>query len=55
MNSYISRYGLESNSFLKNSKDIILDTAESHEASTRLDILGSTRGIGLLTGGLSPL
>ncbi len=51
MKNYISRYGLEFNPFLKNSKDITLDSAESHEASTRLDILGATRGIGLLTGG----
>ena len=50
MTDYLSRYGLEQNPFLKNSKDIFLDTAESSEVSTRLGFLSDTRGIGILTG-----
>ncbi len=50
MKDYISRYGLEHNPFIKNSRDILLDTAESSETATRLDFLAETRGIGLLTG-----
>ena len=50
MTDYLSRYGLEQNPFLKNSKDIFLDTAESSEVSTRLGFLSDTKGIGILTG-----
>ena len=50
MTDYISRYGLVHNPFLKNSKDILLQTAESAETATRLSFLAETRGIGLLTG-----
>lgn len=50
MTDYLSRYGLEHNPFLKNSKDILLNTAESSEVSTRLGFLTDTKGIGILTG-----
>lgn len=50
MADYISRFGLEHNPFLKNSKDILLDTSETLETATRLGFLAETRGIGLLTG-----
>ena len=47
---YTSRYGLEFNPFLKNSKDILVETQEFKELRFRLDYLLSTRGFGLLTG-----
>lgn len=45
-----SCFGLEFNPFLKNSKEIIVETEEYREAQTRLDYLSSTKGFGLLTG-----
>lgn len=50
MNDYTARYGLEFNPFIKNAKDILLETTESSEARTRLDYLKDTRGFGVLTG-----
>lgn len=50
MIDYTARYGLEFNPFLKNAKDILLDTAESAEAQLRLNYLGETKGFGVLTG-----
>ena len=50
MTDYLSRYGLEQNPFLKNAKDILLNTSESSEVSTRLSFLSDTKGIGILTG-----
>lgn len=47
---YAARYGLEFNPFVKNAKDILIDTAESSEAKIRLDYLGDTKGFGVLTG-----
>lgn len=47
---YIARYGLEFNPFLKNSRDIYIETEESREVRFRLDYLSQTRGFGLLTG-----
>lgn len=47
---YFTRYGLEFNPFLKNSKDILVNTAEYNEAMFRLDYLAKTKGFGLLTG-----
>ena len=52
MIDYLSGYGLEQNPFLKNSREILLDTAESSEVSTRLGFLSDTKGIGILTGEL---
>ena len=50
MNDYISRFGLEFNPFLKNAKEVIIDTAESAETATRLSYLGDIKGFGFLTG-----
>lgn len=47
---YISRFGLEFNPFIKNSKEIILETADFTEARHRLDLLAQVKGFGLLTG-----
>ena len=47
---YFTRYGLEFNPFIKNSKEILVDTAEYKEALFRLDYLAKTKGFGLLTG-----
>ena len=46
----IARFGLEFNPFLKNSKEIPVDTQESREAAFRLDYLAKNKGFGLLTG-----
>lgn len=45
-----ARYSLEFNPFLKNSKEILFESSEYHEARFRLDYLLRTRGFGLLTG-----
>ena len=50
MIDYPSRYGLEFNPFVKNSKDIIVNNADMSEARIRLDYLGNTKGFGTLTG-----
>ena len=47
---YIARYGLEFNPFLKNSKEVLVETQEYKEALFRLNYLLSTKGFGLLTG-----
>lgn len=47
---YISRYGLEFNPFIKNSKEVLVETQEYREALFRLNYLLSTKGFGLLTG-----
>ena len=46
---YISRYGLEFNPFIKNSKDIIIETSEYKESIYRLNYLLQTKGFGLIT------
>ena len=50
MMDHTARYSLEFDPFLKNSKDILLDTAEMSEAKVRLGYLGDTKGFGVLTG-----
>lgn len=50
MMDYFTRYGLEFNPFIKNSKEILVDTAEYKESLFRLDYLAKTKGFGLLTG-----
>ncbi len=50
MIDYAAKYGLKFNPFLKNTKDILLQTAEASEARVRLDYLGNTKGFGILTG-----
>ena len=47
----VSRFGLEFNPFLKNSKEILVETAQRREALFRLSYLARTKGFGLLTGG----
>ena len=49
MMEYFTRYGLEFNPFLKNSKEILVDTNERKETLFRLDYLAKTKGFGLLT------
>ncbi len=46
----IARFGLEFNPFLKNAKEIPVDTRESREAAFRLDYLAKNKGFGILTG-----
>ena len=48
--NYTARYGLEFNPFLKNAKEILVDTNEYRETLFRLDYLAKTKGFGLLTG-----
>jgi type II secretory pathway predicted ATPase ExeA len=50
MMDYIARYGLEFNPFIKNSKEIMVDTGECREAVFRLNYLLGTKGFGVLTG-----
>ncbi|MDY5180660.1 ExeA family protein [Butyribacter sp.] len=47
---YFTRYGLEFNPFIKNSKEILVDTTEYRETLFRLDYLAKTKGFGILTG-----
>ena len=47
---YFTRYGLEFNPFIKNSKEILVDTIEYRETLFRLDYLAKTKGFGILTG-----
>lgn len=47
---YTSRYGLDFNPFIKNSKEIIIATNEYKEITYRLNALLKTRGFGLMTG-----
>ena len=47
---YTTRYSLEFDPFLKNSKEILVETAEYKEVILRLDYLLKNRGFGLLTG-----
>ena len=46
---YTARYGLEFNPFLKNSKEVLVETQEYKEVLFRLDYLLTTKGFGLLT------
>ena len=46
-----ARFGLEFNPFLKNSKEILVETAQYREDLFRLSCLAKTKGFGLLTGG----
>lgn len=50
MMDYTARYGLEFNPFLKNSRDIFIETDETREVRFRLDYLAQTKGFGLLVG-----
>lgn len=48
--NYISRYGLEYNPFIKNTKETLVKTKEYGEAIYRLNYLLETRGFGIITG-----
>ena len=48
--NYTSRYGLEFNPFIKNTKDILIETDEYKELIFRLNYLLQIRGFGLITG-----
>ena len=50
MMDYTARYSLAFNPFLKNAKDVFVDTAELSEASVRLNYLSRTKGFGVLAG-----
>lgn len=47
---YTARYGLEFNPFIKNSKEVLIETQEYKEVQFRLKYLLSTKGFGILTG-----
>ena len=48
--NYTSRYGLEFNPFIKNSKELLIINKNYEEAKIRLDYLLQTKGLGLITG-----
>ena len=48
---YITRFGLDFNPFIKNSKDIIIETNEYKEIRHRLEYLLKNKGFGVITGG----
>ena len=50
MVDYISRYGLEYNPFIKNSKEYLVETNEYNEVMFRLNYLLNNKGFGVLTG-----
>lgn len=47
---YTTRFGLEFNPFIKNSKDVFITTHESKEITLRLNYLVNIKGFGILTG-----
>jgi type II secretory pathway predicted ATPase ExeA len=47
---YCAKFGLEFNPFLKNSKEILVETNECKEVNFRLNYLLKTKGFGILTG-----
>jgi len=48
--NYTARYSLEFNPFIKNSKEILIETSQYKEVRFRLDYLLQTKGFGLITG-----
>ena len=48
---YISRYGMDFNPFIKNSKEIVVETSDYKEVIFRLNYLLNNKGFGILTGG----
>lgn len=50
MMNYISRYGFEFNPYIKDSKEVTVETSQYREVKTRLDTLLQFKGFGLLTG-----
>lgn len=51
MQDYTTRYSMDFNPFIKNSKDIIVETDDYKELSVRLDYLLKNKGFGVITGG----
>lgn len=51
MQDYIARYGMDFNPFIKNTKDIIIETDDYRELKVRLDYLLANKGFGIITGG----
>ncbi|TDW07923.1 type II secretory pathway predicted ATPase ExeA [Breznakia blatticola] len=49
--NYYGRYGLEFNPFIKNAKEILVETTEYKEVTGRLNYLAENKGFGLLIGG----
>lgn len=47
---YVSRYGLDFDPFVKNSKDIVIETSEYKEIIYRLNYLLHNKGFGIITG-----
>ena len=48
--NYTGRYGMEFNPFIKNSKEILVETSDYKEVTFRLNYLPNIRGFGVLTG-----
>ena len=46
--NYTARYSLEFNPFIKNSKEILIETSQYKEVRFRLDYLLQTKGFGLI-------
>lgn len=47
---YTTRYGMEYNPFIKNSRETLVETREYREVISRLDYLLQIKGFGLITG-----
>ena len=47
---YTSRYGMDFNPFIKNSKEIVVETSDYKEVLYRLNYLLDNKGFGILTG-----
>ncbi len=50
MEKYWTRYGLEFNPFIKNSKNLFIETSEYQELKVRLNSLFEIKGFGLIVG-----
>ena len=48
---YTSRYGMDFNPFIKNAKEIVVETSDYKEVICRLNYLLNNKGFGILTGG----
>lgn len=48
--SYVARFGLEFNPFVKNSQDFIIETSDYKQINQRLNFLMENKGFGVLTG-----
>ena len=48
---YTSRYGMDFNPFIKNSKEMVVETSDYKEVLYRLNYLLDNKGFGILTGG----